>query len=258
MKHFKTHHPKIIKNLQAGLSTDKKTKFKDLKKYIGTQYDFIGLSSPRQRLVFQTGHDFGHLSLSEQLNIWNSIWLHSNSFEALSQCLYFVSKHLNEFNRPELWKVTKGWTGKIDNWAHSDGLSAIYSYLLEVNAKEVYTQFKIWNHSSNPWERRQSVVGLLEYSKKRNKILPVSKLLPLVKSLLTDENYFVQKGIGWTLREIGNVYPEETWDFLLKHSGVISAVAFSPAVEKLSVKRKEELKALRKRKKSILPSKEIP
>jgi len=251
MKHFKAHHPAIIRNLEAGLSTDKKSKFKDLKKYIGTQYDFIGLSVPTQRLVFQKGHAFSHLPLSDQLQIWNSVWLRSNSYEALSQCLIFTWKHLKILNSRELWEVTKKWTPKIDNWAHSDGLSAIYSHLLEVERKDVYAQLKLWNHSSNPWERRQSVVALLEYSKKRKKILPVTKLLPMVKSLLADENYFVQKGIGWTLREIGNVYPIETWNFLVKHSGAISAVAFSPAIEKLGLKKKEELKALRKKKKDV-------
>jgi len=34
MKHFKKHHPAIVKKLQAGLATDKKSGFKDLKKYI--------------------------------------------------------------------------------------------------------------------------------------------------------------------------------------------------------------------------------
>ncbi len=247
MDHFKTHHARILRKLKAGLATDKKSKFKDPKKYIGTSHRFIGLSSPKQREIFEAGHGFGHLSLSEQLLIWNEIWLHSSSFEALSQCLLFVSKHLKSMDSRELWNTTKGWTVKIDNWAHSDGLSAIYSHLLETETKLVYPQLKRWNNSKNPWERRQSLVALLEYSKKREKVLPVNKLFSLVKELLNDKDYFVQKGLGWTLREVGNVYPDETWEFLLRHCSKISAVAFSPAVEKLNLKKKEQLKLLRKR-----------
>jgi 3-methyladenine DNA glycosylase AlkD len=248
MNHFKKHHSKIVKKLQDGLSADKKTKFKDLKKYIGTQYDFIGLSVPKQRKLFQTGYEFSHLSLGEQLAIWNEIWFYTNSYEALTQCLFFVEKHLQLFNSRELWNITKKWTGKIDNWAHSDGLSAIYSHLLEIETKLVYAQFKSWNKSVKPWERRQSLVGLLEYSKKRKKVLPANKLLAMVKPLLADENYFVQKGLGWTLREIGNVYPKEAWDFLLKHYALITSVAFSPATEKLNAVKKEKIKSLRKKK----------
>ena len=247
MNHFKKHHPVIVKKLQAGLASDKKSGFKDLKKYIGTQYDFIGLSVPKQREVFKTAYDFNALSLGQQLEIWNEIWLRSTLFEAMTQALFFVSQNRDVFDTKALFATTKTWVAKIDNWAHSDGLSDIFSYLLEKDAATVYPQIKIWNKSENPWERRQSIVSLLEYSKKRKKVLPVNKLLPLTKSLLEDENYFVQKGIGWTLREIGNVYPKETWSFLIDHHTKISTVAFSPAIEKLTVKEKEELKRLRKK-----------
>lgn len=247
MKHFKKHHPVIVKKLQVGLASDKKSGFKDLKKYIGTQYDFIGLTTPKQREVFKAAYDFNALSLDQQLEIWNEIWLHSTLFEAMTQALFFVSQHRDAFDTKALFTATKNWVGKIDNWAHSDGLSDIFSYLLEKDAAIVYPQIKIWNKSENPWERRQSIVALLEYSKKRKKVLPVNKLLPLIKPLLEDENYFVQKGIGWTLREIGNVYPKDTWSFLVNYHAKISAVAFSPAIEKLSLKEKEELKQLRKK-----------
>ena len=166
---------------------------------------------------------------------------------ALLRNIRFVSKHRDEFDTKTLFTITKNWISKVDNWAHSDGLSDLFSYLLEKDVALVYPQIKNWNTSANPWERRQSLVGLLEYSKKRKKFLPVNKMLPLVKPLLSDENYFVQKGLGWTLREIGNVYPKETWDFLVKHHKQISSVAFSAAIEKLSVKEKEELKLLRKK-----------
>ncbi|MEO8762142.1 MAG: DNA alkylation repair protein [Bacteroidia bacterium] len=247
MNHFKKHHPVLVKKLQASLASDKKTKFKDLKKYIGTELDFIGLSVPTQRGVFKTNTNFELRTIEEQLEIWNEIWLHSNLYEAMNQALYFISKHKDVFDTKALFTVTKNWVGRVDNWAHSDGLSDLYSYLLEKDAALVYPQLKSWNTSKNPWERRQSLVALLEYSKKRKKVLPVNKLLSLIKPLLNDENYFVQKGIGWTLREIGNVYPKDTWDFLLKHHTNISSTAFSAAIEKRSVKEKEELKLLRKK-----------
>ena len=247
MDHFKKHHPVIVKKLKARLASDKKSGFKDLKKYIGTQYDFIGLSVPKQREVFKAAYDFNTLNLDQQLEIWNEVWLHSKLYEAMTQALFFVSQNRDAFDTKVLFATTKNWVGKIDNWAHSDGLSDMFSYLLEKDAAIVYPQIKIWNKSENPWERRQSIVALLEYSKKRKKVLPANKLLPLVKPLLGDENYFVQKGIGWTLREIGNIYPKDTWSFLVEHHAKITAVAFSPAIEKLSAKQKEELKALRKR-----------
>jgi 3-methyladenine DNA glycosylase AlkD len=247
MHHFKKHHPILVKKLNEGLASDRKSQFKDPKKYIGTQYDFIGLSTPKQRAIYKAAYDFSTLPLAEQLLIWNEIWQHSHVYEAMTQALFFADQHKDAFDTQTLFDVTKKWITKVDNWAHSDGLSGLFSYLLEKNPTLIYPQLKSWNSSANPWERRQSVVALLEYSKKRKQVLAVNKLLPLVKSLLADENYFVQKGIGWTLREIGNVYPNDTWNFLVKHHAAISAVAFSPAIEKLHSTKKEELKQLRKK-----------
>ena len=251
MKHFKKQHPLILKKLQSGLANDKKSKFADLKKYIGTSYDFIGLSVPTQRKLFKSKPDFTHLGLSEQLTVWNEIWLHTQVYEVMTQALFFVEAHKTHFDSKTLFKTLATWVTKVDNWAHSDGLSGIYSYLLEQEPRDVYQQLKKWNVSENPWERRQSLVALLEYSKKRKHILPAPKLLNMIKPLLNDENYFVQKGIGWTLRETGNVYPAETWNFLVQHHAEISSHAFTAAIEKLAIPKKETLKKLRKKKRNV-------
>ena len=70
--------------------------------------------------------------------------------------------------------------------------------------------------------------------------------MPLIVHLVADKEYYVQKGVGWALREIHNVYPEETFAWLKENIRSISAIAFSPAIEKMATERVNELKALRK------------
>lgn len=76
--------------------------------------------------------------------------------------------------------------------------------------------------------------------------MPYNKILPLISNLLQDEEYYVQKGVGWSLRELHNVYPEKTYDWLRKNIQNISSIAFSAATEKLDGKRKNILKQIRK------------
>jgi 3-methyladenine DNA glycosylase AlkD len=242
------HHSEIEKALLTASLTAAKSKIPDLQKYIGTSYKLIGIPVPAQRKLFRAGYGFADLSLTEQLKIWNEVWLYSNSYEVLTHCIYFVEKNINKLDAKEVWNVTKHWVSKIDNWAHSDGLSDIFSYLLEKEPAIIYAQFEVWNKSANPWERRQTLVGLLYYSKKRKKIPAVNKISKMIIPLLEDENYFVQKGVGWALREMGNVYPEEMIKLLRKYIAMISPVAFTTAIEKLTAKEKEELKFLRKAK----------
>lgn len=226
-----------------------------LKKYIGTQYDIKGLSIPGVRSIYKTGFSFSKDEMESQMEIWDAIWQQSKLHEALSLAIFFWEKNRTEIEPEKSWQYLKKCTGKIDNWAHSDGLSALYAHLFEQEPELLFPQYKKWNYSGNPWERRQSVVGLIHYHRQRSKVLPYSKLIPLVESLLNDDHYYVQKGVGWALREIGNIYPTETYRFLKKNNGQITGIAFSAASEKLSKEEKEELKSLRKAgRKKITPA----
>ena len=246
MTAIETHYAEVIGNLKVAAQSDKKTKIKDLKKYIGTNYDFIGLSVPAQRLVAKAGFSFSTNSLSDQLHIWDHIYKHGSTYEALSQPFYFLDKNARKIDPLEQWETTKKWTAKIDNWAHSDSLSEVYSRLLEIFPDQVFAQLKKWTKSDKPWERRQSVVSLLYYSKLRKTYLPVKELLGNISPLLEDQDYFVQKGVGWTLREIGNIYPEEGLQFILQNCKTLRPVAFTSAIEKINAENKLLIKKARK------------
>jgi 3-methyladenine DNA glycosylase AlkD len=58
----------------------------------------------------------------------------------MTQALFFAEQHKDAFDTKTLFTITKNWITKIDNWAHSDGLSGLFSYLLEKDAKLVYPQ----------------------------------------------------------------------------------------------------------------------
>jgi len=117
---------------------------------------------------------------------------------------------------------------------------------LEVLPKQVYAQLKMWNTDKDLWKRRQSIVSLLYYSRTKKVHLPYNEIIPLIDNLLNDKEYYVQKGVGWSLRELYNVYPEKTFGYLKKNTKSISAIAFYAATEKLTKKEKELLKTLRK------------
>ncbi|HXB10773.1 MAG TPA: DNA alkylation repair protein [Bacteroidia bacterium] len=231
-------------NSFPGKSSSKEVAF--LKKYIGTQYNILGLSVPSQRALFKRGYSFSSLKPMEQIDVWDSIWQQSKLHEGMTQTIIFWERNIEKVDAVKAWNHLKEYVVKIDNWAHSDGLSGFYSYLLEGKPKLVLPQLQKWNKSKNPWERRQSMVSLIHYHSKRNIFLPYKVMEPLVEKLLDDEDYFVQKGVGWALREIGHIYPKETFAFLKKYHVRITGVAFAAASEKLSAKEKEELKGLRK------------
>lgn len=177
------------------------------------------------------------------LDSWHEIYLNTHSYEIGSLAIYFYQ--YQTLTKREFSKL-KTWVSRCDCWEHSDDLSKIFADTLEQNPDWVLPVLTKWNTAKNPWQRRQSVVSLLEYAQKRDKVLPYPTLISFIETLLDDDEYYVQKGVGWTLREIYNAYPKETLDFFKQRYQEIAPLAWSAATEKLDIKTKARLNQLRK------------
>jgi 3-methyladenine DNA glycosylase AlkD len=168
----------------------------------------------------------------------------------MTQAIFFCDQYIKLADQEFFFNEMQEWLLRVDNWAHSDSLTHYFAAMMESKPNMVYPVLKKWNTSSNSWERRQSILSLLDYARARKKYPSFTRITGLVKPLLGDEDTFVQKGVGWCLRETGVIYPDETYTFLLDYHAHISSIAFSAAAEKLSPAKKEKLKSMRKRSRS--------
>lgn len=217
--------------------------------YIGggqSKLRYIGLRVPQLRQAMRDGFSFSRRPPGEIAEIWDEVWRTSDCYEVMALALAWF---YDPKQRPILlkhWPLLQTWSKRVDNWAHSDTLSGIYARIHEEAPGAIYPVFKKWNASENPWLRRLSIVSLFYYSSQREKQPKLDKVLALVKPQLAFDHYYVQKGVGWTLREAGNVYPGPVYEFLEKNILKISAHAYSAATEKIPKARREHLKRLRK------------
>jgi 3-methyladenine DNA glycosylase AlkD len=91
-----------------------------------------------------------------------------------------------------------------------------------------------------------SLVSLVRYSGKNAVFLPPDAVLPLVTNCLGDPRHHVQTAVGWVLREMGQVYPDELTEYLLAHGSAMSAPAFSRAIERRSAGDRARLREVHK------------
>jgi len=214
--------------------------------YIGgrqSRLTFHGLKVPVIRKIRKEGFSFSSLPHSAQFKIWTEVWKCSAIYEVKSVALDWIMDRTQLPLVKERWPVLQKWALQVDNWAHADGLCSLYARLLEDEPKLVYPVLQKWNKHPSPWMRRMSIVSLLYYAAQRERVLPVSKILSLVKPLLSENHHYIQKAVGWTLRECHTVFPSPTMSFIRKHVGEISATAFSAVIERMTPKDKKELKA---------------
>ncbi len=204
-------------------------------------------TAPAHRKLFKRGYSFSKLTQSEQLKIWDYIWKNSpDAWTGIQPFFYLESKMKDKEFLLNSWKTIKHWQKTVDNWGSCDGMAKIYTKILEVIPDEVLPQLEKWNKSTNSWDRRQSVVSLLYFSRTKKVVLPYDTIIKFIDRLLDDKEYYVQKGVGWSLKELYQVYPKETLKYLENNIKKISSIAFSPATEKLKKKDKEKLKNLRR------------
>jgi 3-methyladenine DNA glycosylase AlkD len=217
-----------------------------LASYYNTQLAVAGLKVPIQRQIAKEFFSFSKKEFIQQLHIWEEVFHSAKLFETKSQALFFVAEHFKFADKKILWQSLNRWVKSIDNWAHSDLLSSFYAKILEEEELLVLPTLKKWNSSKFLWERRQSIVSLIYYRRTKKFFVSFGVMKSYIENLLDDKEYYVQKGVGWTLREMRQVYKIETDIFLLKNIGRISSIAFSTSIEHMSKIEKEKLKLIRK------------
>lgn len=247
MKPYLKEVETIIKALPA-VKKDSKWKAEN---YVGagkSKLIYLDIKIPDVRKVFTQGFTFYNIKdkdidLKKTLKIFDYIWKNSLYFEVLLLSSYFVSRLTIE-QKVQNKKIIFSWLKKVDNWALSDELSAHISQILE-HDNSVLLDFKKWSQSKNTWKRRQSLVGLLFYSRFRKKPLPWLTIKPFVERQITDKDHFVQKGVGWCLREAYNLYPMDVYKFIYANAGKIHRTAWFACNEKLNTQEKLKLKKKR-------------
>jgi 3-methyladenine DNA glycosylase AlkD len=231
----------------------------DLNRYlieVKDKVDITPKNGPSQRSLVKHRYSFSEKSLSEQLIIWDYIWNNSSDIWICVQAFFFIeSKMKDEEFLLDTWDVIKKWQKKIDNWGLCDALSKIYTKILEIIPERVLKQLQQWNKSTNLWDRRQSLISLLYFSRTKKVFLPFDTIINLLNELVNDPEYYVQKAVGWTLRELCSVYPNETKEYLENKIKDISPIAFTIAIEKLDRREKEKLKNIRKSSRTLTDSK---
>lgn len=186
---------------------------------------------------------FEELTQYQKIQICCTLIKNSNISEVVSWALYQLDtlpvKTIIE-NKNEIIVISYA----IENWWHADDLSKLYAKILDYH-KLLIKEFQQWAKLGNSWQKRMALTSLLYYSSQRKRPLQADTILAQVKQLLQEDSYYIQKGLGWCLRECYNLYAEKTFEFMRIYVKMISPTAFSTATEKLSQEEKTILKHYR-------------
>lgn len=206
-----------------------------------SKLQFLGLKVPQVDSIYKR-IDLSEITLAKL----RSACLKAKHHEELS--LYLALLEALDERNPLTIRDLEPFIAVIDNWATSDQLSSVIARAFEREQTKVHPTLKKWSQSKNPWMRRQSLVSLYYYASQRSKYPQTKFVIGQLERLIEDPHFYVQKGVGWTLRELYNADPNAQLAFVRKHLKRISGTAWFATAEKYPLELRKKL-VLQRRKK---------
>jgi 3-methyladenine DNA glycosylase AlkD len=181
-----------------------------MKKYMRDQFEYLGIKTPKN-VALQKGffEEQGFPPLSELDPILRDLWsLPQREFQ------YVAVGLLGRFNKEipakfirtiEYLLVTKSWWDTVDTIS-GGALGVHFRRFPDVREKYLAK----WRASDNFWLRRATLLFQLNYKKETDFDL----LCEIIRENLGSKEFFINKAIGWSLRQYARVDPKAVTMFV--------------------------------------------
>ena len=129
----------------------------------------------------------------------------------------------------QLWKFVRARVPDLDGWAVADNLASVGSRCLIADPRRL-DHVESWVASRRLWTRRAALVFTLPWTKDNR---DPERMLGWASKLADDPEWFIQKAIGWWLRELSKRNPSRVRQFLREHGAKLKTVARREALKYL-------------------------
>ena len=181
-----------------------------MKKYMRGKFEYLGIKTPlRKALTKEFFAKYGLPPLDELQGLVRRLWeMPCREYQYSAQ--EFLGKR-RRYLTPEyvplleMLITTKSWWDTVDGLA-SHPVGDLFSQFPEIRD----THIGRWRRQENIWLRRTTLISQPRYKEKTDEDL----LYALIRENLTDKEFFIQKAIGWSLREYSKSNPMDVQQFV--------------------------------------------
>ncbi len=173
------------------------------KKYLRNKFEFFGIKTPRRREIQKPFLHNNYLPAKQELpDIIKLLWEKpQREFQHFALELSYKYRKQYEFNDIELFEymiLHKSWWDTVDGVAPK----LIGDYFFKFpEQRDVYAEK--WLSSGNMWLQRSILICQLFYKEKVDTVF----LTHVINSLLGSKEFFINKAIGWMLRQYSRTNP---------------------------------------------------
>ncbi|QFQ86398.1 DNA alkylation repair protein [Paracoccus kondratievae] len=128
----------------------------------------------------------------------------------------------------EVWRLIASWVPQFDAWAIADHAMKAGSRRL-ISDPARLDEVETWLEAPGFWVRRAALVGTLPWTSIRNPkaddLARRDRVLTWLEKLADDREWFIQKAIGWWLRDHSKHDPQCVRDWLAANGGRLKPFA---------------------------------
>lgn len=178
--------------------------------YMKHHFSFYGVRSAERKAILSSGlQKFGKPNAKKANPLAHELWKenHREIHYCCQEMLHRI-KHFEEETSIQLfkWLITNNsWWDSIDFLAPN--LVGSYFQIYPENRKRI---LPVWNKSDNMWLVRSTIIYQLKYKAKTDFEIMTQMILPHTES----KEFFIQKAIGWALREYAKTNSQEVKQFV--------------------------------------------
>ena len=180
-------------------------------KYMRDKFNFLGIRGPKRTELFKKYFPTARKTKEIDWNFIETCW-NKEEREFQYAVVYYLKAMQKFLKKGDISKlkylvVTKSW------WDTVDLLSKIIGDVVNRN-KELKTLMLEWSKKENNiWLRRVAILHQLSFKENVDKLL----LETILEDNLSDGEFFINKAIGWALRDYSKVNPEWVRKFIEKN-----------------------------------------
>jgi len=196
-----------------------------MKHYMRDQFEYVGIQTPLRRKISSPFLKKDKLPLISELeSIIREFWmLEGREFQYFAQelAMKYIKVIPKDFiSTYEFMIVTKSWWDTIDIIAKK----LIGPYMIRF-PEERELLLEKWLSSENIWLQRTCLLFQLGYKQNTD----ADRLFQIIERLKTIDEFFIQKAIGWALREYSKVNSAVVCDYINRTE--LSILAFTEGMK---------------------------
>jgi 3-methyladenine DNA glycosylase AlkD len=180
-----------------------------MKKYMKDNFEFLGIKAPQRSVLLKEFLNNTKLSKDDLLKIVKDLWSEEGrEFQHVAMDLLLKQKKLLDINDLQLLErlvVTKSWWDTVDILAVN-----LIGDILKDNTTVINTYINKWVECDNMWLNRTAILFQLKYKNDTDEKL----LYEVINRLSSSNEFFIQKAIGWALREYSKTNPSSVIEFI--------------------------------------------